>query len=199
MCEPDMNLDERRPTKYAARIISAVLLTVASVNPETEAIEGTNAVVFMFSHYALFVAGFLVSFRIFRTVRHALIAGIFLAAIWHLPFPFALSGASDEYRIIEEITMFAAGFLVGSSVEQLTSLSKSVLFALWIVGDSALSVIFILFPKIYSSKDISISPFPADQFIILGVLMIFFMNSIIAIAVYVYVRQFGNLLPDLDE
>jgi hypothetical protein len=194
-----MQSGERRLKENAAGLISALLLIALSVNPVTEKIDGTNAIVFMFSHYALFLAGFLISFRVFRTGRYMLIAGTFLAAIWHLPVPFAISGASAAYRLLEEIAMIAAGFLIGSSVGQFSSFSKSILFALWIAGDTALSVVFILFPEIYSHSDLPVSPFPPGQFVILGVLMVFFMNSVIAAVVYLHVRRFGNLLSDLDE
>ena len=90
--------------------------------------------------------------------------------------------------------MVAAGFLVGAAVEPLPSVTRPVLFGLWIAADSALSVVFIIHPSLYSSGDISYSPFSAAQFVLLGVLMIFFMNSVIGVFVYVYAKRYRALI-----
>ncbi len=180
--------------KVVSQVVLSVALGILFLNPYTEGAEYSNAILFMFSHYALFLIGFALSYRITSLHPLSAIPGAAIAVAWHLPLPFALSGSLLPYRLLEESTLVLSGWLTGSSIHLMHSLSKSVLLALWFCADTVLSVIFILQPFLYSDRGISQSPYSSSQFVILGVAMVFFMNAVIAYVVFRYVSKFRPVM-----
>lgn len=176
------------------QIILSFLLAAAFLNPYTERAEFVNSIPFMFSHYALFLAGFALSYRLARLPPWAAVAGSIIAVFWHFPYPFAVSGSLFTYRILEEGTLILSGWLVGASIHDISSTGRSVLLALWFSADTALSIIFLLRPGLYSSSQLAASPYPAGQFVVLGIAMIFFMNGVIAYLIYRYMRKYRSIL-----
>lgn len=177
-----------------AQIISSFILAAAFLNPYTENAESVNAVPFMFSHYALFLSGFALSYRLAKLPPWTVIAGSLIAIFWHLPYPFAISGSVFAFRIIEEGTLILSGWLVGASIHDISSTGRSILLALWFAADTALSIVFLVAPGLYSNSTLSVSPYPPSQFVILGIAMIFFMNGVIAYLIYRYMRKYRSIL-----
>lgn len=176
------------------RAVASVLIGAAFLNPAVEGIEYNNAILFMFSHYALFAAGLLLSYRLTRLPSVAVLPGAAIAVLWHLPYPFAVSGALFTYRVMEESTLVMGGWFVGSSLTGMSSNMKSLLLALWFSADTALTILFLVLPQLYSRAIIPASPYSPSEFVLLGVAMIFFMNGIIAYLVYRYVKKYRPLL-----
>ncbi len=165
-------------------LIAAALLLAASVNPYVEHLQYQNPIPFMLSHYALFAAGLLLGRSYLRLPGWFLAMGAAVAVYWHLPGPFAASSSLFPYRAVEELSMVAGGVLaggarVGARVEQAS-------FALWVAGDTALSVVFISWPAPYSIPPSSFSP---QEFPLTGVAMILLMNLIVAFVIYAYLRR----------
>lgn len=176
------------------QIILSFLLAAAFLNPYVEGIEYSNSIPFMFSHYALFLAGFGLSYRFARLPAWTAVPGSLIAVFWHLPYPFAISGALFAYRVLEEGTLILSGWIVGSSIHDMSSTGRSILLALWFFADTALSIVFLLLPGLYSSSQLSASPYPPGQFVVLGIAMIFFMNGVIAYLIYRYMRKYRSVL-----
>ena len=179
---------------FVLQVLTAVILGICFLNPLTERLEYGNAILFMFSHYALFLVGFCLSYRIVSLHPLTALPGLVIAVIWHFPVTFAVSGAVPAFRVFEESTIALAGFLIGSSLDRMPSLPKSALTILWFCSDTALSVLFIVLPGIYYHSSILQSAYTPSQFVVLGVAMIFFMNAVIAFILYRYVRKLRPLL-----
>ena len=147
-----------RKENVVAQVMLAFLLAAAFLNPYIEGIEYSSSIPFMFSHYALFLSGFALSYRLARLPAWTAVPGSFIAVFWHLPYPFAISGALFAYRVFEEGTLILSGWIVGASIHEIYSTGRSILLALWFSADTALSVLFLLFPALYSSSQLSVSP-----------------------------------------
>jgi Protein of unknown function (DUF1404) len=178
------------------KIVALALFVFAWVNPYVEKLDSQSALVFMFSHYSLCLAGLLLGMSYLRWPRWLWIPGVAFLSLWHLPLFFAFSGNFFVYRVPEEAMIFLGGLLIGSNFENMKSRMKASLFATWIVADSVLSAIFIIAPRIYSS--ISVSPFGSSGFIITGVGMVLFMNGAIAYVVYIYFKRFEKMQSRLS-
>ena len=83
------------------RVALAAGLFASFLNAYSESMEYRYALLFMFSHYALFIAGFALSYRSVAFPKWAVLPASFLVVYWHLPAPFALSAAiqSIEQRV----------------------------------------------------------------------------------------------------
>ena len=184
---------------FVTRAIVSTVLLASFLNPFTEATEYGNALVFMFSHYALFVAGFALTYKKVRLPGWTFILASIAAAYWHFPIPFALSGSIQIYRFLEEVSLILSGLIAGSALDSFSSKIKLIIFGLWVLGDTGLSVIFIILPGAYSSSDVALSPYPFFQFTILGVAMVFFMNAIVALVVYVHLKRIGRILSTMEK
>lgn len=143
----------------------------------------------MLSHYALFIAGFALGYALFRFGRRLWLVGVFFAVLWHTPQAFALSAAMAAYRLLEESTLLAGGVLTGSSAHSMGEKTKLALLALWVVGDTLLSVVFIGRPELYSRAPHS--PYGSSGFPPTGVAMIVFMNVVLAYTLYEYAKKVG--------
>lgn len=183
---------ERGP--FLARFVFAFVVTSLFLNPYVERLQYSNSIAFMFSHYALFSAGFALSFRTIRISPWFAVPAAVISVLWHFPLPFAASAALPPYRYLEEGTLVLSGFLVGASLDRMLPKLRSLMLVLWFTADTALSILFIVLPEPYSSVSLRLSPYPASQLILLGVLMIFFMNGVIAFVVYRYVRRFRSVI-----
>ena len=133
---------------FVTRAIVSTVLLASFLNPFTEATEYGNALVFMFSHYALFVAGFALTYKKVRLPGWTFILASIAAAYWHFPIPFALSGSIQIYRFLEEVSLILSGLIAGSALDSFSSKIKLIIFGLWVLGDTGLSVIFIILPVV---------------------------------------------------
>ncbi len=176
------------------RVALAAGLFASFLNAYSESMEYRYALLFMFSHYALFIAGFALSYRSVAFPKWVVIPASFLAVYWHLPAPLALSAAIQTYRLLEETSLILSGLLMGGCIRYFSPKIKLALFGIWIAADSALSIVFIVAPGVYSSSGIPLSPYPPFQFVMLGIAMVFFMNGIIALVVYLQMKRIGKSL-----
>lgn len=172
-------------------------LVAAFTNPFAERLEYSNPTLFMLSHYALFLAGLLAGPTLFRLGRPLWPVGVFFAVFWHVPQAFALSAALAAYRVLEEFTMFLGGLLVGLNVHAMGDRTKLALIALWVVGDTLLSVLFIARPQLYA--DAPHSPYTSSGFLAAGVSMAILANAFIGYLLYNYVRKVGGLLAEKEK
>ena len=168
------------------KIVALVLFVLAWVNPYTEKMNGESALVFMFSHYSLCLAGLLLGISYFKWPAWLWVPGVAFLSLWHLPIFFALSGNSFAYRVPEEAMIFLGGLFIGSNFKSMNPATRIYLFVAYIIADSVLSAFFIIAPKIYSS--ISISPFGSGQFVITGVAMVIFMTWAISYVTVIFWR-----------
>ena len=164
-------------------------MAIAFINPFTEGVEFTSPLVFMFSHYALFAAGLILGYTLLSAKRRVWVVGVIVAVVWHIPQPFALSAGIPSFRAIEEATMILGGLLMGSNIKTMKQVTKLTLTALWVVGDTALSVLFIGEPTLYSHPTIAYSPYESSGFPITGVAMVLWMNAVLIYLVYTYVKK----------
>ncbi len=199
MAVRDFIIERNQMGHIPVRIAFVLCLGAVFLNPVTERIEFTNAIPFMFSHYAIFVIGLLLSYRLFRLPPWLAAIGSSIAVFWHLPYTFLLSGVNPFYRIVEELSLGIGGWLVGSSLRWMKSPFKSAMLVIWFVSDTALSILFIISPTLYSRAGGPNSPYLPSQFIILGIAMIFFMNGVIAYIVYQYLRRYRSVLLSEDS
>jgi hypothetical protein len=163
-------------------------LAVAFVNPYTENAEGTSAFLFMLSHYALYVAGLIVGYRVLRLPLAEwtlILVGVIPALVWHLPAPFALSAKVFQFRILEESTLFAGGVILGSGIRRAASWLRVALFGLWVAGDTGISLVFVAKPELYATG----SPYTSSGIVLTGIAMVFLMNILVALVLYAYFRS----------
>lgn len=170
------------------------VLVASFINPFTERIEFASPLVFMFSHYALFAAGLILGYTLLGLRKWVWVAGVVVAVFWHLPGPFALSAGLPSFRAVEEVTMLLGGLLMGSNIKTMKQVTKLTLTVLWVVGDTALSVLFIGEPTLYSHSKIAYSPYRPSAFPITGVAMVLWMNAVLIYLVYAYVRRVSTTM-----
>jgi Protein of unknown function (DUF1404). len=162
-----------------------LFLVLLFVNPWVEALDFRNPLPFMFSHYALFISGFLFLAGTLKNNKVGLGFSVFVAALWHTPYFFSVSATNLVYRALEESTLFLGGFSAGFSVPSKSGVFKATLFGLWVLSDTVLSVIFLVNPKLYTDYP----PYSPSELQIVGVAMILFMNVIVAIVIYLYTKS----------
>lgn len=185
------------PAKDRGRVVFCAALVALFVNPWVEAGEASSPTLFMFSHYALFGAGMLLGTALGRGRPGLWVFGVFFALLWHTPQGFALSAALPPFRAAEEASMFLGGLLTGSSLRFMGEKTRLVLLALWVVGDTLLSVIFIGRPQLYSQA--AHSPYVSSGFPVTGVAMVFLMNALLAYLLYRYVENINRRLVGRGE
>jgi hypothetical protein len=177
----------------------SVLLIFAFINPIVESAEYSEPIPFMFAHYALFIAGFVLGAVYFRANRWLFVPGVIIAFFWHLPLPFALSASEFKFRAVEEFSLLTSGLLVGASLVSTGWKVKGILLGLWALADNALSVIFIVSPQTYSHEGLLQSPYQNLQFPLLGVTMILLMNSLVAVVVFFYTSRLAKELKGQNQ
>jgi len=180
----------------AAHLLTAVLLAALSLNPLTERLDASSATVLMFSHYALFLCGFALVYGRMRLKGILIFPAALLAALWHLPYLFDVSATTAAYRIGAEASMFISGLLISGTLPSLSRAAKGIMFLLWFISDTALSILFIIRPGLYSKSGETLSPFASMQFIELGIAMIFFMNAVLAVVVIMQGRKYAKGMAD---
>ncbi|AAK42781.1 DUF1404 domain-containing protein [Saccharolobus solfataricus] len=168
-------------------VLPIVLLAIA-VNPFTEGLEFYSPAIYMISHYLVYFSGIFVGYKYFKGDIISLILGLIPPILWHLPYFFAIGAAFITYRAILEITLLTGGILVGSSIRYVKFYLKVTLFALWMLGDSALAIIFIVSSPLYSNIVYKFSPYSPSTLPIAGVAMFIAMNVFLGYVIARYIK-----------
>ncbi len=92
-------------TKEYKILVIPIVILVVFMNPLVEEIQSINPVVFMLDHYAMFFAGAVIGYRMFKGSLISLIVGAIIAALWHFPIPFDLAGSYVTVRVLCELTL----------------------------------------------------------------------------------------------
>jgi len=166
----------------------SIILLIITLNPFVEELGFSNVIPYMLSHYSLFSAGALLGYkrRSFMSSIYSILVSCIIVSLLHYPTLFYLGGTNLYFRILDNILLVLSGFLVGSSLELISSTLKFLLLGLWMLGDTYLSVIFMGFPEAYVK-----GPYTPEQYYTLGIIMFVIMN---AVAVYLIILYFNKLL-----
>ncbi|MEM0173273.1 MAG: DUF1404 family protein [Sulfolobaceae archaeon] len=121
-----------------------LILVFSFTNPWVEDLMFYKPYIFMTSHYSLIFSGILTGSWFFKGNKFLIILGIIPIILWHIPLPWFLSSINYFYRILSEITLWLGGLLVGISIKELKLVFKIVLLALWMLGDTGLSILFLV-------------------------------------------------------
>ncbi|MCY0860560.1 MAG: DUF1404 domain-containing protein [Sulfolobaceae archaeon] len=171
--------------KYKPLIFSLILI-VFTVNPLVEELMNINIIPYMLAHYSLFISGILIGYfySVLKRSPWHLIPGVALGVLWHLPFFFNLGAIYLYIRIVEEFTLFLGGLLLGTSLHCVNNTVKILLFALWMVGDTYLSALFMISPLSYTRV------YPPSQTSITGIIMFLLMNTIVVFILLEYMYRY---------
>ncbi|WP_338604363.1 DUF1404 domain-containing protein [Sulfolobus tengchongensis] len=169
-------------------LILPIILLVIAINPFVESIEFYEPAVYMISHYLVYFSGIYIGYRYFKGDLISLILGLIPPIIWHLPYFFALGAAFITFRAILEITLLVGGILAGSTIKYMKFYLKVTLFALWMLGDTALAIIFIVSLPIYSNLDFKFSPYSPSSLPLAGVSMFIAMNVFLGYVLAKYIK-----------
>ncbi|MEM0113910.1 MAG: DUF1404 domain-containing protein [Metallosphaera sp.] len=167
-----------------------VVLLVLFINPFVENLQSVNPVVFMLDHYAMFFAGSIIGYKMFKGSILALTLGSFVAVFWHIPLTFALAASDLPIRLICEVTLFLGGILAGSYIPRMSLAVKVTSLALYMLGDTFLSILFIIGSPEYSNVDFPYLKWGPSSLPLVGVTMFVVMNLVL---VYVIVRVMRNI------
>jgi|BEDMetMinimDraft_2_1075160.scaffolds.fasta_scaffold33561_1 Protein of unknown function (DUF1404). len=176
--------------RYTADFLVAVLFIVIFVNPYVENLMYYDPLLYMLSHYSIYAAGLILGYRFLKTNQIYFYLGIVPAAIWHLPYPFILGASNFYYRLLSEVTLFFGGISTGSSINSVSFKTKITFLTLWMVGDTYLSILFLLGTKEYTKLVYNFSYYLPQQLPIVGISMLILMNLVIAYVIYVYVKSY---------
>ncbi len=179
-----LNRSEVKPLNF----IAPALLIALSVNPITEELEFHQEFLFMLTHYALFIGGFLLAYKLLRLPIYSVLGGIFLAVFWHIPYFFALAGAYPKVRAVNDITLLLAGVLAGGALHALNNGIRLSLLIAWMGADSVLAIILLAGWPPYSNMVYPFSPFPESQEFLTGLSMFFIMFVIFLVAIANFLR-----------
>ncbi|WP_048098607.1 DUF1404 domain-containing protein [Candidatus Acidianus copahuensis] len=146
---------------------------VITVNPSVEELMNYNVIPYMLAHYSLFAAGSLLGYSSSKKTTFAVIPGIFLGILWHIPFFFNLGVTFLWIRGIEEFSLVIGGYLLGVSLHDLGWKIKTALLVLWMLGDTFLSTTLMISPALYTKV------YPISQPYILGIIMFLLMNIVV--------------------
>jgi Protein of unknown function (DUF1404). len=100
---------------------------------------------------------------------------------------FNLGAEILSVRLIEEVSLVIGGLMIGSSLKELSRNFKVLLLALWMIGDSILSLILMISPSLYTTV------YAPQGLEYVGIIMFLMMNLI---AVYLLLKYVNNLLRD---
>lgn len=165
-------------------VVISILLLALALNPLTEGQEYLSPLPYMLSHYAVVASGILLGYNYLKGNYYKLAVGVVPVVLWHLPFYFALGASSPSWRIVLEVSIFLGGVLIGSSLKQVGRWVKVSLFVLYMLGDTVLSILFILESPLYSDVDYSFSPYSPPSLPTTGIAMVVVMNVVLAIVIY---------------
>ncbi len=170
--------------KSPINLVLSIVLIAAFVNPVVERLQSVNPIVFMLDHYAMFLSGSLLGYRYFRGSLLTLSLGSFLAVFWHYPLFFDLAGSYISYRLACEATLFLGGILAGSYIPKMSLTTKVASLALYMFGDSLLSIFFILEYPQYSNVYFPLLSWGPSQLPGVGIAMFAVMNVILVYAIF---------------
>ncbi|BCS92609.1 hypothetical protein L3N51_02427 [Metallosphaera sp. J1] len=176
-------------SEYKFLIIPAVTL-VAFLNPVTEGLQFSNPVVFMLDHYAMFFAGSVIGYKMFRGSLASLVMGAIIAVFWHFPLPFDLAATNIAIRLICEATLFLGGILAGSYIPKMSLTVKITSLALYMLGDTFLSILFIIGNPLYTNVDFPSMQWGPSSLPLVGIVMFVVMNLVL---VYTIARMMRNM------
>ncbi len=172
-------------------LILPVSMVIAFVNPFVEQLQFTNPVVYMLDHYALYAAGAIIGYLFFRGTSLNFIIGIIPAVFWHIPLFFALGASFIPYRVLCEVTLFVGGILVGSYLKFMSLGLKVTALGLYMLGDTLLSIFFILGYPQYSHQYYNFLSYPVSSLPMVGITMFVVMNIVL---VYTIVKIMKNAM-----
>ncbi|QKR00895.1 DUF1404 domain-containing protein [Metallosphaera tengchongensis] len=170
--------------KSPTNLVVSLLLIALFVNPLVESLQSVNPIVFMLDHYAMFLSGSLLGYRYFKGSVLTFSLGSFLAVFWHVPLFFDLAGSYISYRLICEATLVLGGVLAGSYIPRMNLTTKVTSLALYMLGDSLLSIFFILGYPQYSSQDFPLLSWGPSQLPAVGITMFVVMNLVLIYAIF---------------
>ena len=175
--------------KFTAKpLIFSLAILIIAVNPFFEDLEFSSPVAYMIGHYLVYFSGIYLGYRYFKGSVLSMLIGIIPPIIWHTPYFFALGAAFIPYRIILEITMFIGGLLAGSAIRYIRFYLKIILFALWMLGDSVLAILFIVSDPLYSNLVYQFSPYYPSSLPLAGVAMFIVMNIFLGYVISKYIK-----------
>lgn len=129
----------------------------------------------MASHYALFTLGLWMGLNGSRKFWIGkLCLGCAITVLVHTPAIFDISAYDYAVRLLVEVALLCAGFLVGSSLPGNNKVTYSLLGG-WMGGDTALSIAFILGDSVYAYPS---SPYPVWQIRDTGMFMFILMDVV---------------------
>lgn len=183
-----MEIDKKR--LRITNFIPSLVLLVLFLNPYVEAQETLYQWLFMTAHYALFIGGFFLTYKLLRSSALWIIPSAFIVGFWHVPYFFALAAAYPLFRGLNDFFFILAGILAGIGSYNLSLLYRFSLLIVWMTVDTVLSIVFLLQNPAYSNLVYAFSPYSISQEINTAVVMWIVMSAII-----VYV--FGKFLKEL--
>ncbi|AWR93267.1 DUF1404 domain-containing protein [Acidianus brierleyi] len=164
-------------------IILPIVFVVAFVNPYVEILQFNNPVIFMLDHYALYAAGVLIGYKMFKGSIYSFILGIIPAVFWHVPYFFALAAAYIDFRALCEITLFLGGLLAGSFIYKMSLTLRIISLAVYMLGDTLLSIFFILAYPQYSNATYRFLSWSPGALPAVGIAMLIVMNLILVYSI----------------
>lgn len=170
-------------------LILPFVFILSFVNPYVETLMFSIPAPYMLDHYALYTAGAIIGYKFFRTSFYEFILGIIPAVLWHIPLFFALGASFILYRALCELTLFLGGLLVGGHIPQLKLSYKVLWLGIYMLGDSILSIFFVLSYPQYSDEGFSFLHYSPQELPITGVIMFIVMNVILVYAIVNIMRS----------
>lgn len=138
-----------------------------------------SPIVPMVTHYLLVTIFMYNGYKVINTKTkvksQTLLIAIMILVIWHLPWFFDLATKEILLWNLDVLTISLSAYVLGSYLKGLDFNIELLLFALWMLGESLLSYLWIVNPYIYS-KPYSI--YNSSQFPPAGTLMFFLMNIV---------------------
>jgi len=167
-------------------IIISVFLIIITINPYTETYMSINPIPYMLAHYSLYASGILLAYFVYDRLKPlnkyiSLVIGIFLAVTWHIPFFFNLGVYNLWIRLIEELSLFIGGYFMGHSIKGLSRNFNLFLLALWMIADTYLSALLMIYPSLYTTL------YNTQSLQYLGVIMFLMMNTLVVYLLLQYV------------
>lgn len=168
--------------------ISFVLLLL-SLNPVTLSYIKVDPIPLMLAHYSIFASGTLIGYMFIESSRKLGLVGVLPAIIFHYPTLFALSAIQPTITFLDFSSICIGGMLIGASLKAIGYWGRFTLFALYMIGDTALAVIFVAGYPIYSEPSVPFSPYQTGEFVTLGYIMFLIMNVILAYVIIDFLRR----------
>jgi len=165
-----------------------IILILAFVNPWVENIMTYEPYIFMTSHYSLIFSGILAGNWFFRGNKVFAVIGIIPIVFWHLPLFWQISSLIYPYRLLSEATLWLGGFFIGSSLKFLNTIYKIILLSLWMIGDTALSVLFLIGNSNYLTVYYTI-----DKLQITGAVMFILMNIFLIYILAIWFKKYFQI------